>query len=204
MKNILLFLSLAFLLGACELFSEASPGLPPKTQTGENTFGCKVNGKLWLPYAERSIAQSGPLKWELGNGSFILRPVNDKSDFAKIRLHINPETPIQEGETYYFSLADSMRYLTPDSTRYFLSWGGVADYSSCNYGYPAHRSFSEGWIKVTKYDPFAREDNIGVVAGEFEYIAYPRKGVPQDPSCDTLTEPIHVTEGRFDILTIKR
>jgi hypothetical protein len=25
------------------------PSLPPITQTGENTFGCYVNGELWLP-----------------------------------------------------------------------------------------------------------------------------------------------------------
>jgi hypothetical protein len=27
----------------------AGPSLPPITQTGENTFGCYVNGELWLP-----------------------------------------------------------------------------------------------------------------------------------------------------------
>jgi hypothetical protein len=30
--------------------SSSQPVLPPITQTGANTFGCKINGQVWLPY----------------------------------------------------------------------------------------------------------------------------------------------------------
>lgn len=203
MRNFLLCCSLAFLLGACELFSEPSPGLPPKTQTGENTFGCKVNGKLWLPYAERSFAQSGPLKWELGNNTFSLKPYNEKDYFQGILVSLRPGESIQEGKTYFYDVNDSVRYHTPDSTNYYLSWGGVVT-KECNYGLPTHGvSYSEGWIKITKYAPLAKESNIGIIAGEFEYKTYPNRSL-QFEACDTLTQPIHVTEGRFDIQTLKR
>ncbi len=43
-------LLIAYTLNSCSLFSEAEPTeLPPATQTGANTFGCLVNGKLFVP-----------------------------------------------------------------------------------------------------------------------------------------------------------
>lgn len=37
-----------FLIFSCDDESE-SRSLPPITDTGENTFGCKVNGEVWIP-----------------------------------------------------------------------------------------------------------------------------------------------------------
>lgn len=48
MKN-LFFILIAFLLIGCRDSSEDSPQLPPETQTGANTFGCLVNGRLFYP-----------------------------------------------------------------------------------------------------------------------------------------------------------
>lgn len=48
MKN-LFFILMALLLIGCRDSSEDSPQLPPETQTGANTFGCLVNGKLFYP-----------------------------------------------------------------------------------------------------------------------------------------------------------
>jgi hypothetical protein len=48
MKN-LFFILLAFLLIGCRDSSEDSHQLPPETQTGANTFGCLVNGRLFYP-----------------------------------------------------------------------------------------------------------------------------------------------------------
>lgn len=46
---IILFITLPFICLVCRKDSEIDPKLPPATQEGKNTFGCKVNGKVWLP-----------------------------------------------------------------------------------------------------------------------------------------------------------
>ena len=48
MKN-LIFILMALLLIGCRDSSEDSHQLPPETQTGANTFGCLVNGRLFYP-----------------------------------------------------------------------------------------------------------------------------------------------------------
>ncbi len=45
--GIFLLCILAFTVFSCT--KNNLPELPPATQTGENTFGCKVNGEIWLP-----------------------------------------------------------------------------------------------------------------------------------------------------------
>ena len=42
---------LLLFLSGCDLFKSANKTeqLPPATQEGKNTFGCLVNGKVWLP-----------------------------------------------------------------------------------------------------------------------------------------------------------
>ena len=43
-------LLIAYTLNSCSLFSEPEPTeLPPATQTGANTFGCLINGKVFQP-----------------------------------------------------------------------------------------------------------------------------------------------------------
>jgi hypothetical protein len=39
---------LMLMLSACFRQSQPEPKLPPATQRGANTFGCKVNGKVWV------------------------------------------------------------------------------------------------------------------------------------------------------------
>ncbi|KMQ67526.1 hypothetical protein ACM44_14780, partial [Chryseobacterium koreense CCUG 49689] len=54
MKNLILIFALATLSLACGRSSENqqdtyNPQLPPITQTGANTFGCKINGVVMVP-----------------------------------------------------------------------------------------------------------------------------------------------------------
>jgi ABC-type antimicrobial peptide transport system ATPase subunit len=47
---ILLLLSIGLSSMQCiKKYEEPKPTLPAETQTGANTFGCLVNGELWLP-----------------------------------------------------------------------------------------------------------------------------------------------------------
>ncbi len=46
--GLLLGLLLAYALNSCSLFPEPDPTLPPITQNGAETFGCLVNGKVFV------------------------------------------------------------------------------------------------------------------------------------------------------------
>jgi hypothetical protein len=41
-------LLIAYALNSCSLFGDTEPTLPPATQTGAETFGCLVNGKVFV------------------------------------------------------------------------------------------------------------------------------------------------------------
>ncbi|MBF6642055.1 hypothetical protein IVB69_11235 [Flavobacterium sp. J49] len=49
MKKTVLMLITTMLLIACSGDSNPGDGLPPETQTGANTFGCLIDGKLLVP-----------------------------------------------------------------------------------------------------------------------------------------------------------
>ncbi|OAV67963.1 hypothetical protein Barb6_02205 [Bacteroidales bacterium Barb6] len=61
MKSVLL-LSMVALLYGCE---EKYTSLPPETQSGANTFGCLVNGKLFVN--ERQTISEGAIYWPEDN-----------------------------------------------------------------------------------------------------------------------------------------
>ena len=48
-KLTLVALSLLFLSASTCIDQDDEDKLPPETQSGHNTFGCLVNGKVWLP-----------------------------------------------------------------------------------------------------------------------------------------------------------
>ena len=55
MKKLLLVLVTTFFLSSCDKDGQIFAGkdqLPPETQTGANTVGCLVNGKVFLPKKE--------------------------------------------------------------------------------------------------------------------------------------------------------
>lgn len=50
MKNLLFLFAMAFTLSCCSKDDNKSPNqLPPETQTGANTFGVTINGKVYVP-----------------------------------------------------------------------------------------------------------------------------------------------------------
>jgi hypothetical protein len=46
-SKILLGLLIAYALNSCSLFGDSNPSLPAETQTGAETFGCLINGKVF-------------------------------------------------------------------------------------------------------------------------------------------------------------
>ena len=83
----LLTLSLLMLSIKCEFKGPkpSQPKLPPITTTGENTFGCLINGELWLP--KGSFPNVPALTADWNNGGFSIN-ANRKTDveFSTVKL----------------------------------------------------------------------------------------------------------------------
>ena len=89
MRN-LNFLKIIFLLAlcSCNLFKEEEPQLPPETQTGANTFGCYVNGELFVkdgsaPWMHRPVEAS----LQIRNQILILESYVTKNGYMYIEIH---------------------------------------------------------------------------------------------------------------------
>ena len=76
MKNITLILLFTIPLLALKCNKDPEPPiepidqLPPATQTGENTFGCLVDGEVWLP---RGSFNFPAIASSYSNGTFFLK-----------------------------------------------------------------------------------------------------------------------------------
>jgi hypothetical protein len=162
MKNILLlFLAGCLTMEGCKKTGNgtSSDTLPPITQTGANTFGCLINGKVYTP---KGFDQNHP------NFDMIVDPgyygnleitTFSESNGLTSKLIIN-----------CFGITGINNfYLPKDSIYPFFQT------NNCSYNDPLYK-FRSGFFKITKYDLINN-----VISGEFEFKLY-------DPtiSCDTI------------------
>jgi len=157
--------------------------LPPATQSGANTFGCKINGVNWVAngsndsfypnatncwiYVNRSILDTIPPQYQLSisaynlNGSSFELQIGQEPFIGTYNLNTNtsPKNPLLYKSNYGIYLNQSIGFTTDSLNHY-------------------------GYIKISKYDKI----NF-ILSGEFQFDAI-----------DNLTkEVIHITEGRFDL-----
>ena len=71
MKHLLLLFTALIILNGCSN-DDDNASLPPETQTGANTVGCLVNGKVFLPHAE-GLNPSVNCFYQFVDGEFFLR-----------------------------------------------------------------------------------------------------------------------------------
>lgn len=84
MKIFLSHLFVLFLITSCESLINPEPELPPITTEGKNTFGCLVNGEVWLP---KGGINNPKLNVSLSNsGEFELQAFRD-ADRETIQLY---------------------------------------------------------------------------------------------------------------------
>lgn len=174
MKNILLlFLAGCFTMGACKKTGNGTSGdtLPPITQTGANTFGCLINGKVYVP---KGFDQNHP------NFDMIVDPGNNNNldirTFSKnngIESHLNFAS---------FNINSSGIYII-GSTPIYPTYMYDINSNVC-YFVSSNNNFKSGYLKINTYNLTNQ-----IISGEFEFKLY-------DPtiSCDT----IRITQGRFD------
>ncbi len=170
--KILSGLLIAYTLNSCGIFSEPEPTeLPPATQNGANTFGCLVNGKLFVP---KSGGKYEGITKDYDGGLTIVAiyTTNDKWDAT---TGIGHQTINGVGE------------YTNSELRYFR-------HSSSTFGSYGNTNVPiKSKLNVTKFE--RSEDKVNnlkwlIVSGTFEATLISDKN-PLDT--------IRITEGRFDV-----
>lgn len=176
----------AALLMGCKKESP-EPTLPAATQTGQNTAGCRVDGKTWIAFQSDPFA--GPakraswLKLEQ-SGRFALSILLNKSDDYN---EVHSQTSIslyvpdlrQPGTVVFNQVADPSLFNSNPAYGRFI-FGNPSPGRVYLTG-PA----ATGVLVITRFDTVAR-----VVAGTYEFQALAQTGG---------VAPVRVTEGRFDL-----
>lgn len=145
--------------------------LPPITQSGEGTFGCLVNGEVWLAGGDRkrpsplSVLYDGRYK----GGYFDIDARFEENGKSSI-LSIGG-SPITKPGRYAFDKIDG-------------DPGGL--YASFTCSYIGKETYVNGYLEITRLDFKKR-----IAAGTFEFTL-------TNPECDPDT--VYITDGRFDLI----
>jgi hypothetical protein len=172
MKIIILatILTLGFFSSSCpKKDSNTNPQLPPPTQTGANTVGFLLNGKIWLPGGSPFPIPKMNAQYYRGNFSFSTN--KKKADSVSQILSWSVFNVYSTG-TYYFGPLASF------SDLYRIPFNSNI---SCQY-YTNDSDWTNNKLEITRLDSVKR-----IISGTFKmrFIA---------PECDT----IWITDGRFD------
>ena len=177
------FLLNLFLCGSCQQ-DDDQYALPPITQSGENTFGCIINGRVMIP-------RDGTGTFNLEDNGLRVFGSPESLDYIEIRVNdfaskktsgivIHIEGLHNIGE---YKVNESNCYQGVDSPSTTNIFCRVYDYkdkiyrSYCSYS-------SSGYISITKFE------NDQFIAGEF-YCSL--------RNVDDSSDEIKITEGRFDL-----
>ena len=176
-KTLMLYapiIMLCFCFAQCKKTNTPEPvdQLPAATQTGANTFGCLVDGKVYIP------------KGSDGTNKPNLRKIYDNfqgDNYLAIYTYryINNNF---DGEIYFsiHNLLNIGNYITTN-TKNSIIYGGVF-FNNCGISGFDTTTYRNGIITVQRLDLSA-----GIISGIFNCKIKPS-------NCDT----IRITEGRFD------
>ncbi|HLX90848.1 MAG TPA: hypothetical protein VKR32_04160 [Puia sp.] len=178
---------LSMILVTCSK-SGTAPVLPPITQTGANTFGCKINGQVWVPnfpcyYASTGGTQLAYNISSVDSGSVL--PIY----FAILAGNFNG---YKYGQSYFKIYCNNIS----GPVAYLRGLGNVADslYLEFDATIDANGDFlqygpagNSAVFQITKLDTVN-----GIVSGIFNFNVY-ASGI--NGGVDSLS----ITEGRFDL-----
>jgi hypothetical protein len=153
MKKIILLIGILLTINSCSEKSENEltplEQLPKATQTGENTFGCLINGEAFVvsnTSQQVAIYQQGKLQFGGGGISIILEnpiEINTNYDFinivrAKYYVDVNPQLGCHyEFEDTYegnvtFSKIDRTNYIISGTFEFSTNKDGCEDIKITN------------------------------------------------------------------------
>lgn len=148
--------------------------LPKETTSGKNTFGCRVDGKVWNTYTETFLDNA--IEPEYQDGYFTVTAERDTK---------------KRGGRIYLQLADSPGLRT-------RTYGGAADGFYATYFkdedgtteiFQTNPSGGGASITLTRVTPPSAPDQNAIVSGTFSFTA---------TSANT-GEAVEITDGRFDV-----
>ncbi|WP_435138435.1 DUF6252 family protein [Formosa sp. A9] len=177
MKKLLLILTVLTTLYSCSEDDDQPTNpidqLPPVTQTGEQTFGCLINGEPFVPPV---FGRNAPKAfYQLVDGAYFLGISASINSSPLKSLGIGADAiSIKENMSYTFTQEDKDN--PAFYARYLLGGGINAEYTTT--------IVHSGIINISKFD----EDNF-IISGTFEFEA---------EEINT-GEIIQVSEGRFDL-----
>ena len=179
MKNLISILIISTILSCCSkdtnvLGNAGNDQLPPETQTGANTVGCLVNGKVFLPKAE-GINPEVNCFYQLVNGEyFFTMAFSDMRGAGNLTTSVQTSRVIlQVGETYILNKN------TIDNGDY--TGAGAGYLTSVNNIYRTNSTVT-GELKITKLDP-----SNSIISGIFWFDAK-----------NVIGEIVEIRQGRFD------
>jgi hypothetical protein len=179
MKNIKLLLAAVsvmtlFTFSQCKKNKTEEPQLPPETTTGAMTFGCKVNGQIFLPKDGNGRPGLYVQYVNLGNvpdgGWHLNIPAYNYSTNKGVSIETD-SLLLVEGMTYQFKTTIGT------ANAFYLENipNGVNVYQKLDN--------DAGSLIVKRHDPIQR-----ILSGSFSFIGTDGNGIK-----------INITEGRFDI-----
>ncbi|MDQ3142541.1 MAG: DUF6252 family protein [Bacteroidota bacterium] len=147
--------------------------LPPITMEGKNTFGCKMNGEVWLPYKSLGDISTGSVlnfSYNKSNQKFHLTAIHAEKKYKEL-LQINIQL-VKEG--IYKNYVDSWR----SDDVFYSDNDGELKY------YIVDSTAIDNQIKITKFDSINH-----IISGEFYFTLYEIN----------YKDTIIVSDGRFDL-----
>jgi hypothetical protein len=179
MKKLFFLLTAISLLTSCDKDGQVFAGkdqLPPETQTGANTVGCLVNGKVFLPHQE-GINPALECNYEFLNGKFYFNLYYSDLRNGGVRT-VGAETrqsTLQVGQTYILN-----KNVIKDGD--FIG-GGQYYISSILTNNFYTNTINNGELRITHLDL-----QNSIISGTFWFDAVNSKG-----------EKTEIREGRFDM-----
>jgi hypothetical protein len=149
-----------------------TPGLPPATQIGANTFGFLLNGQPWVPQGNNGSGNNLSIDFDLGfnNGSFGISAYKATThideDFGIGAWNLNLEV---------FPCVIKLNNINRSNASFYTT-------TNCWLSSRDSGTLKSGLFYIDKLD---KQNNI--IAGRFEFIL-------EKSGCPTIT----VTKGRFD------
>ena len=164
------------------LFIGCQGDLPKPTQTGATIFGCKINGKAWVPNGGGLFSGLKPI-----SGGYLVLPTH------KYKLGIFLSAHSRDKQAIYITLNDikvgtyNLRELVPlagsDSARSYANYNDRRGATYLDEIYYSTNDQYGGQVLITRSDSIAK-----VISGTFNFTAVDYKG-----------NPAIISDGRFDI-----
>lgn len=162
--------------------------LPKPTTSGANTFGCKINGKSWVPEGG-TLSNIEPIVARYQNNVLrIAAKTANQKDNINIYIYIKDITDVGE---YPINFNTASPPWGPQNTSY-----GIYDHIDKTYLDPITKSYGKytfyatnanhpGKVKITRFDK-----NAKIVSGSFEFTA---------EELNTPGQLVTLSKGRFDL-----